>query len=173
MNKNLSNPVRSLLAAALFGVLAGGCAPSLPQVTRHEGGASVTLQQLHGNVVLLNYWAVWCPPCMAEIPALIRISAEYQGRVVLLAVNDGDDFYGRVTVERWLSKNPATFTPYIVYGNGALLEKFPRRAFPTTYVLDATGELVEKFEGSISEAMAREAIQRALDRAPGAQAQGR
>lgn len=153
-------------AAALFSALMSGCALPPPQVVRHEGGETVALEQLRGQVVVLNYWATWCPPCMHEIPSLVRIADEMQGRVVFLAVNDRIELYGRPAVARWLAKNPAAFTPYIVYANGGLLEKYPRRVFPTTYFLDVDGQLVDKVEGLISEQAARELVQKALDHSP-------
>jgi hypothetical protein len=101
---------------------------------------------------------------MDEIPALVRVAAENEGRVVLLAVNDNDEFFGPQKIRRWLKTNPATFTPYIVYGNRSLTRVFPRRGFPTTYVLDVNGDLVAKFVGKLTIEKARAMIRAALER---------
>ncbi|MFO3797192.1 MAG: TlpA disulfide reductase family protein, partial [Anaerolineales bacterium] len=51
-------------------------------------GQRTRLNDLRGRVVVLNFWATWCPPCRAEMPTLAKISQEYQGRdVVILGVN--------------------------------------------------------------------------------------
>ena len=152
-----------LVLLAFAAGLAGACATSPPVVKRHGRDGVVPLATLRGKVVLINYWATWCQPCMDEIPALVRVAAEYEDRVVLLAVSELDDFYGPPRVAR-LKKNPASFTRYIVYGNSGLTSAFPRRAFPTTYVLDVNGELVEKVVGALTVERARALIRAALER---------
>src|ERR1043165_5373234 len=102
-------------AALVFAFAGGACASAPARVTLHDGGKVVAIDELRGKVVVINYWATWCQPCMREIPALVRIVSEKNGRVVLLAVNENDDFYGRAIVERWLAQNPATFTQFIGY----------------------------------------------------------
>jgi thiol-disulfide isomerase/thioredoxin len=146
--------------------LAGACATSPPAVTRHGGDVVVKIESLRGKVVILNYWATWCQPCMDEIPALVRVAGEYDGRVVLLAINDNDDFEGPPRVARWLRRNPRAFTQYIVYGNNGLTRAFPRRVFPTTYFLDANGKVVEVVEGRLTIEKARAVVQAALERSP-------
>jgi hypothetical protein len=94
----------------------------------------------------------------SEIPTLVRIASEMNGRVVLLAVNENDDFVGPAIVERWLEKNPTTFKPYIAYANSTLRGKFGFHGLPTTYVIAPGGRIVGKVEGSLSEKKARELV---------------
>jgi thiol-disulfide isomerase/thioredoxin len=157
---------RLLLVASFAGALAGGCAVPPPAVTPHGRGEAVPLEALRGKVVLINYWATWCQPCMDEIPALASVAAENQDRVVLLAVANNDGFDGRPRIERWLSKNPATFARYIVYGNDGLERAFPHHKLPTTYVLDVSGRVIEKVEGKMSLDRARAIVRTALERSP-------
>jgi thiol-disulfide isomerase/thioredoxin len=126
-------------------------------VTLHSSDRVVAIDELRGKVLVLNYWATWCQPCMREIPARVRIVSEMSDRVVLLAVNENDDFYGRAIVDRWLEKNPATFTPFIGYGNTTLRYKYPVRGLSTTYVIAPDGRIAAKFEGSLSEKQALQA----------------
>lgn len=156
----------ALLAVLALLAMGGACATAPPAVTRHGGDEIVKIESLRGKVVILNYWATWCQPCMEEIPALVRVAAEYEGRVVLLAINDNDDFEGPPRVARWLRKNPRAFTQYIVYGNAGLTRAFPRLVFPTTYFLDAKGEVVEVVQGRLTIERARAAVQAALERSP-------
>jgi thiol-disulfide isomerase/thioredoxin len=159
---------RMRMPGAVLALLAtaGACATSPPAVTRHGGDEIVKIESLRGKVVILNYWATWCQPCMDEIPALVRLAGEYEGRVVLLAINDNDDFEGPPRVARWLRRNPRAFTQYIVYGNDGLTRAYPRRVFPTTYFLDANGEVVEVVEGRLTIEKARALVQSALERSP-------
>jgi thiol-disulfide isomerase/thioredoxin len=155
--------IRSLAIASAVasGASASGCASAPSQVTLHSSDRVVAIDELRGKVVVLNYWATWCQPCMREIPALVGIVSEMSDRVVLLAVNENDDFYGRAIVNRWLEKNPATFTPFIGYGNSTLRYKYPFRGLPTTYVIAPDGRIAAKFEGSLSETQARALIAKA------------
>jgi thiol-disulfide isomerase/thioredoxin len=152
--------VRWIAVAALC---AACQAPGPAAITLHQGGSRVALADLRGKVVVLNYWATWCGPCMREIPDLIRVAHENEGRVVFLALDENlEEAYGRPRVEHWLLKNPAGFTPYIGYGNNALFDRFPVQAFPTTYILDGNGEPVGKVVGTIDPADARALIEKAL-----------
>lgn len=73
--------------------------PAEPAVTPattfyDEAGAPVRLADFRGQVVVLNLWATWCPPCVAEMPTLAKLQAEYAGhpvRVIALSVDRGDD----------------------------------------------------------------------------------
>lgn len=163
-NEIPARTTRLVVAGALASALAGACAASPPAVERHARDEVVPLQSLRGKVVVINYWATWCQPCMEEIPALIRVAAENEGKVVLLAVNENDGLLGRLKMDRWLKKNPATFTPYIVYANRGLKQRYPWRVYPTTYVLDANGDVVSKVEGKLTIERARALVQAALER---------
>ena len=155
-----SQPFAVSFAVALL--LLGCMGPS--RLVRHQSGAEASLEQLRGKVVIVNFWATWCQPCIDEIPALIAISERYGDRVAFVAVFYEEESTGRPLVERWLKNNPPGLAPYIYYGNDALHWAFPHRELPTTYVLDARGEVVEHLRGSLAPSRARELIERTLAR---------
>ena len=63
-----------------------------PDFTVRDADRSVTLSQLKGQVVVLNFWATWCPPCVEETPSLVRMQARLKDKgVVVLAVSIDDD----------------------------------------------------------------------------------
>ncbi|HEV2617248.1 MAG TPA: TlpA disulfide reductase family protein, partial [Candidatus Acidoferrales bacterium] len=57
-----------------------------------EGGKPMRLSDLRGKVVVLNFWATWCPPCVEEMPSLVQMQKKFQGKdVTVLAVSVDDD----------------------------------------------------------------------------------
>ena len=60
-------------------------------------GKSIRLSELRGKVVLVNYWATWCPPCRAEVPDLIKLQAKYKDRLVIIGVSEDEGGIEQVT----------------------------------------------------------------------------
>lgn len=102
---------------------------------------------LRGKPVVVNVWASWCPPCRAEMPLLERASSAYAGRAVFLGVASKDspgaalDFLDDVGV---------TY-PNVFDVRGDIRRELGLRGFPTTYLFDDRGELIEAVVGGISE----------------------
>ncbi|MCE5202025.1 MAG: TlpA family protein disulfide reductase [Synergistaceae bacterium] len=104
-------------------------------------GKSVSLDNYKGKVVVLNFWASWCPPCKAEMPEFNDMDKEFKksGEVVLLAVNMTD---GR----RETKKTATGFIKENKYGMKVLFDEkgtaagiYSIQYLPTTYVIDAKG----------------------------------
>jgi thiol-disulfide isomerase/thioredoxin len=96
-------------------------------------GRPVDLAALRGQVVLVNFWATWCPPCVEEIPSLDRLHALLAPRgFTVLAVDVGED---RATVERFLADKPVRF-PVLLDPEGGSFKTWKAYAFPTSVVLD-------------------------------------
>jgi len=149
----------------LLGALLG-CASGPPAIKLHVSGKELALTQFRGRVVLLNFWAVWCKPCMEEIPQLFRSASEFGDQVSLVAVYAGPEANHRAAVETWLARQPPGFAKHISWGNPTLLWDYEHRLLPTTYVLGRSGQVVEVFVGSILGeeriSMLRHAIERGL-----------
>ena len=104
-----------------------------PLALRDLAGRPVDLAALRGQVVLVNFWATWCPPCVEEIPSLDRLHAQLAGRgFTVLAVDVGED---RATVERFLADRPVRF-PVLLDPEGASFKTWKAYAFPTSVLLD-------------------------------------
>jgi cytochrome c biogenesis protein CcmG/thiol:disulfide interchange protein DsbE len=102
------------------------------------GSQRIHLQDLRGQVVVINLWASWCPPCRAEMPALQRVYEDYQERgLVVLGVNmTAQD--GVAEAEAFAGRLGLTFP--ILYDRTGLVGKlYQSRALPTTFFLDREG----------------------------------
>src|SRR5205085_7259097 len=67
-----------------------------PDFTIQDSEHSVSLSQLRGKIVVLNFWATWCPPCIEEMPSLVQMQKQLQDRVTVLGVSvddDADDYH--------------------------------------------------------------------------------
>jgi thiol-disulfide isomerase/thioredoxin len=96
-------------------------------------GRPVDLAALRGQVVLVNFWATWCPPCVEEIPSLDRLHAQLAPHgFTVLAIDVGED---RGTVERFLADKPVRF-PVLLDPEGGSFKTWKAYAFPTSVVLD-------------------------------------
>jgi thiol-disulfide isomerase/thioredoxin len=108
-----------------------------PDFTLGSNRASrVSLSELRGQIVILNFWASWCPPCRHEVPALQSIHNEFgpQG-VVVLAVNEGEKLEN---VERFAWDNDISFTVWLDEDRWAG-SIYSVRSIPTTYFIDGEG----------------------------------
>ena len=61
------------------------------EVTLSDGTTAFKLSDQRGKAVLINLWATWCPPCVAEMPDLQKLSEDYAGSLVVLGINIGDN----------------------------------------------------------------------------------
>lgn len=130
---------------------------------RYEGGA-VTLSQLQGQVVLVDFWATWCPPCRKEMPSLVRLAKRYESRGVrLLALSNDDLDEQREAVERFVGGMPDV-APYVVYGTPPVSSSYFVSVLPTLYVIDRQGRIASSATGQASETQLERWIEAALAR---------
>jgi peroxiredoxin len=108
-------------------------------------GETLTLSDLKGQVVLLDFWATWCPPCREEIPGFIALQEKYGDRgltVVGISVDDA----GRETVAAFVEKNKMNYP--IVMSDGKVEEAYgPIMGIPTTFLIEQRGRIVGKYVG--------------------------
>ncbi|HWC95248.1 MAG TPA: TlpA disulfide reductase family protein [Candidatus Sulfopaludibacter sp.] len=135
-----------LLAAFVYVVYAGIHQPviaagdSAPKFTiTTDAGRTVTLPNFGGKVLILNFWASWCPPCVQETPSLSRLAQEYGGKgLVVLGVSVDKD---PNAYQGFLKKyQPAFLTAREL----SLHEDFGTFMYPETYIIDANGKVLKK-----------------------------
>ncbi len=117
-----------------------------PDFTIRDSDRSVTLSQFKGQVVVLNFWATWCPPCIEEMPSLVRMQARMKARgVTVLAVSvDVDEsnyrrFLKDHNVDLLTVRDPDQKTAGL-YGTFK---------FPETYIIDRNGVMRRKMIGAV------------------------
>ena len=104
-----------------------------------------SLVDFKGKVVLLNFWATWCAPCVEELPALNKLAKHYPKKLVVLALSNE-----RIhDIKNFLMAFPHFHSNFVI-GNISrkkMLKHFPVRAFPETYILSPSGHLRKKIIG--------------------------
>ena len=130
------------------------------------GGGTLSLSELRGKVVLLDFWATWCPPCVEEMPRLFELSGEYAGKgVVLVAANRiATDSKGAVSAFLARSGLRPSDSARVVFAEEELLDAYRIEALPTVYVIDREGDIVGAHQGLASERELRAFIEAALAR---------
>ncbi len=164
-----------LLGLALLGVLWSGIQearhlrparsgqPAPPFVFEKLGGGEIRSADLRGQVVMLDYWATWCPPCVAELPTLVRLAREYEGKGVrFVAANRDDPDIAKVQVALFVDQRAKGLGPYVGFADDRATDAFEVRALPTMIFLDREGRVHASFIGAGSEAQWRARIESAL-----------
>ena len=126
-----------------YGLEAG--APAPPFTLPARGGGSVDLASLKGHVVVVNFWATWCPPCVAEMPSLDRLQrALSRDGLVVLGVSVDED---EAVLAAFIEKRDLTLKilrdPGGVVASGA----YRTTGYPQTFVIDAAGLIKETYVG--------------------------
>lgn len=104
------------------------------------------LAEYRGQVVVVNFWATWCAPCMEEMPSLERLRAKLQGeRLAILAVNVGE---GEAAIERFLAKLPVGFTILLDRDRG-VTRSWKAGILPATAILDVRSSVRYVASGAI------------------------
>ncbi|MCB1790678.1 MAG: TlpA family protein disulfide reductase [Gammaproteobacteria bacterium] len=103
-------------------------------------GENHALSDYRGRVVMLNFWATWCPPCRREMPSMQRLYDKYRERgLVVVAVNQWEDpdlvfeFTGRLSVD-------PTF-PILFDRESRVAEDYGVKGLPTTFLIDKDGQI--------------------------------
>ena len=108
-------------------------------------GTSITLSELQGKPVIINFWATWCGPCVKEMPAFVRLKDDFGDKIGIIAVNCGDD---AETVKDFVEENGYTF-PVVLDEEYSISMLYPTNSIPYTVVLDAEGKVTHISTGAL------------------------
>lgn len=142
----LFNPLTVLAAEAPAGPpKVGQVAPDF--TLKDVNGKTYTLSQLRGKVVLVNFWATWCPPCRAEMPSMEKLNAMLKGQdFVLLAINIEED--AADVVKEFLQQHHHSF-PVLLDGDLKVQQEYGIYQFPETFILRRDGIVADHVIGAI------------------------
>lgn len=133
-------------------------------VLKRYGGGTVTLEEMRGKVVMLDFWATWCPPCRAELPSLVTLAKEYESKgLVFVAANRDDPDSADIEVSSFVKSVLPGVAPYVVFAPDEMAMAYQVSALPTLYFLDREGKVVDAQRGMLSEDALRGRIERALN----------
>lgn len=155
--------ITTFLLLFLLGIGLAGCyhgskpssigKPAL-DFTVTDSDRSVTLSQLRGKIVVLNFWASWCPPCVEEMPSLVQMQKMMVSKgVVVLAVSEDEDadayhkFLQEHGVDLLTVRDPGQQDDRGVTSDVA--SRYGTFKFPETYIIDRNGIIQRKFIGPI------------------------
>lgn len=133
--------------------MAGQAAPVF--ALQDDRGAPASLTRYRGQIVVMNLWASWCPPCRAEMPDLQRLSQAYRGRgLAIVGVNEGESperaraFAGalHITFPIWIDDQQQYGRVYAALG------------LPTTIIVGRDGTVVRGFDGALAYPQMRAAV---------------
>jgi peroxiredoxin len=107
-------------------------------------GQAISLRDFKGKVVFLNFWATWCPPCKAEMPAMEQLYRKFKEKgLVVVAVNQYDE---KGKVMRFVADGGYTF-PVPLDSEGVASDKYKVRFLPITFIIDREGKLIGQVVG--------------------------
>jgi peroxiredoxin len=118
--------------------------PAPPLELNDIEGKTHRLADYKGQVVIVNFWATWCPPCRAEMPSMQRAWETLRDEgVVMLAVDVGED---EDTIFSFTANYPVEF-PLLMDRDSKITKDWPVVGLPTTFIVDKAGYLVYRAVG--------------------------
>ena len=130
-----------------------------------DGKQNLSLGSLRGKVVLLNFWATWCPPCREEMPSMERLHQEFRDQGLAVAAVDLQESPKQVA--RFMKDFRLSF-PAVLDADGKVAARYQVRALPATFLVDRAGRVVAQALGARNWASPEsKALIRSLLGAPG------
>ena len=112
-------------------------------------GETISLSDYRGKVIIVNFWATWCPPCRAEMPLFQDAAEKYVDSLVVFAVNSGEEIAP-------VKEFSLQFEPEIIFlmdSDYSVGELYQVRGLPTTYFVDSLGYIQAMHIGELSESL--------------------
>jgi len=125
-------------------------ANSIVDFTWEEAGKKRSFAEMaKGKVVFLNFWGTWCPPCRKEIPDIIKLTDDLKSEKVLIVgvASERNASTAKETVEAFVDKNDINYVNFLDNARELAAAYGGIQYVPTTFVINAKGEVVDKIIG--------------------------
>lgn len=122
-------------------------------------GVQSSLEDYEGEPVVVNFWASWCAPCVAEMPDFERVHQDLRGDVRFLGLNTQDE---REAADQLVEQTGVTYD-LALDTDGALARDFELFSMPSTYFIDEAGTIAHRHSGLATEQQLRDLIDEHLD----------
>ena len=157
---NLSRPgIRLVLSIGLLAFASGRAASRAAPATsdfalQNLEGKVVRLSSFRGHTVVLDFWAAWCPPCVAQVPWMRRLTEKYKSQgVIVLDINVLDE---RKVVQNFISEHGHFGSDVLLtLTDESTVTAFGVEQFPSTIIVDGRGRIVATFSGGAEEDFAK------------------
>ncbi len=124
---------------------ASNAGPMPPFLVADLEGHVLSTAQWRGRVVIVNFWATWCPPCREEIPEMIELANRFKDRLQIIGVSQDDDASPEEVLD--FARNQGINYPIVMDGTGISSEYGGVVALPTSFLVDTNGHVVQKHVG--------------------------
>lgn len=104
--------------------------------------SDINLKDQKGKVILLNYWATWCPPCRGEMPSLQSLYNDYKDKIVFVFLTQDE----KIKIDKFYQENNYQLPTYQAMSNPS--PEINTRTLPTTFIIDKDGKLAFKEVGA-------------------------
>lgn len=132
----------------VVGLEEGNLAPNFTLPTLE--GDKLTLSEYRGQKIILNMWASWCPPCIAEMPDMQEFYTNHQtDGIEILAINMTESEKNIENVSKFIEDFSLTF-PIVLDEKSQVADLYQVTTIPTTYILDSKGRIEQKIIGPIT-----------------------
>lgn len=109
---------------------------------KNAHGIPTRLSKHEGKVLFINYWATWCPPCIAELPSLVKLHKEYKDKVEFIFLSNED----------YILSNDFLANKGFTLKSGQIIYKQPTKlttsSIPTTFIIDKKGKIILHKQGT-------------------------
>ncbi|WP_430812020.1 MULTISPECIES: redoxin family protein [unclassified Carboxylicivirga] len=105
-------------------------------------GNLLDFSTLKGQVIFLNFWATWCPPCIAEMPSIQRLYDDYKDSMAFVLVSQES----KTILRDFIDKKGYTFPIYVLRSRQP--EVFTSRSIPASFLISAEGQMIMKKQGA-------------------------
>jgi thiol-disulfide isomerase/thioredoxin len=124
-------------------------------------GQRLSLSDFRGRPVFLNFWATWCTPCKAELPAMEESLRQFAGDdLAIIAVNNGEKFG---PADRFLRDLGIDLTAFGYDPEASIVQRYEIIGMPTSYFIDAEGVITRVVAGALSKSLMQNSIQTAIE----------